>query len=117
MVIIFYDKMKEKQIFNEVAEVDIDRLLNKKVRNPQIVFYKQLYCYAMRRKFDHKLEYIAQTLVPHNINKSGAVHHSVVIHSIRKMENILATNDKYTEKAKQILNKIDNYEQTKDRLW
>lgn len=109
--------MKEKQIFNEVAQVDIDRLLNKKVRDAEIVFYKQLYCYAMRRKFDLKLEYIAGTLVPHPVNKRNTVCHSVVIHSINKIENTLRTNGKYSEKAKNILNKIDNYEQTKDRLW
>jgi chromosomal replication initiation ATPase DnaA len=104
--------MREKQIFNNVAEVDIDRILNKKLRTPDMVFYKQLYCYAMRRKFDLKLEIIATTLVPHDVNKRGMVHHSVVMHSIRKMDKLLVMKDhKYLDRAKQILNKIDNYEQ------
>jgi chromosomal replication initiation ATPase DnaA len=104
--------MREKQIFNNVAEVDIDRILNKKIRTPDMVFYKQLYCYAMRRKFDLKLETIATTLVPHDVNKRGMVHHSVVMHSIRKMDKLLVMKDhKYLDRAKQILNKIDTYEQ------
>jgi chromosomal replication initiation ATPase DnaA len=104
--------MREKQIFNDVAEVDIDRILNKKIRTPDMVFYKQLYCYAMRRKFDLKLETIATTLVPHDVNKRGMVHHSVVMHSIKKMDKLLVMKDhKYLDRAKQILNKIDNYEQ------
>ena len=104
--------MREKQIFNSVAQVDIDRLLNKKVRDKDVVFYKQIYCYAMRQKFNHKLEYIATTLVPHdNINSSGKVHHSVVIHCIKKINEVLRGNDVYSERAKQILNKIDTYEQ------
>jgi chromosomal replication initiation ATPase DnaA len=104
--------MREKQIFNDVAQVDIDRLLNKQVRDKDVVFYKQIYCYAMRRKFNHKLEYIASTLVPHdNVNKSGTVHHSIVIHSVDKIDKLLRKDDKYSEKAKQILNKIDTYEQ------
>ena len=103
--------MREKQIFNTVAEVDIDRILSKKTREKDMVFYKQLYCYAMRRKFDLKLEFIANTLIPHDVNKSGSVHHSVVIHSVKKMDRLLIKNDKYSERAKQILNKIDTYEQ------
>ena len=105
--------MREKEIFNEMAQVDIDRILNKKIRTPDMVFYKQLYCYAMRRKFDLKLEFIANTLVPHdNVNKRGMVHHSVVIHSIKKMDKLLVNKDhKYSERAKEILNKIDTYEQ------
>jgi chromosomal replication initiation ATPase DnaA len=104
--------MREKQIFNDVAEVDIDRILNKKIRTPDMVFYKQLYCYAMRRKFDLKLETIATTLVPHDVNKRGMVHHSVVMHSIKKMDKLLVMKDhKYLDRAKQILNKIDKYEQ------
>ncbi len=104
--------MREKQIFNDVAEVDIDRILNKKIRTPDMVFYKQLYCYAMRRKFDLKLETIATTLVPHDVNKRGMVHHSVVMHSVRKMDKLLVMKDhKYLDRAKQILNKIDKYEQ------
>ena len=104
--------MREKQIFNDVAEVDIDRILNKKIRTPDMVFYKQLYCYAMRRKFDLKLETIATTLVPHDVNKRGMVHHSVVMHSVRKMDKLLVMKDhKYLDRAKQILNKIDTYEQ------
>lgn len=104
--------MREKQIFNDAAKVDIDRLLNKKVRDKDIVFYKQLFCYAMRRKFDHKLEYIASTLVPHdNVNKSGTVHHSIVIHSVDKIERLLVKDGHYSERAKQILNQIDTYEQ------
>lgn len=104
--------MREKQIFNDVAEVDIDRILNKKIRTPDMVFYKQLYCYAMRRKFDLKLETIATTLVPHDVNKRGIVHHSVVMHSIKKMDKLLVMKDhKYLDRAKQILNKIDKYEQ------
>jgi chromosomal replication initiation ATPase DnaA len=104
--------MREKQIFNDVAEVDIDRILNKKIRTPDMVFYKQLYCYAMRRKFDLKLETIATTLVPHDVNKRGMVHHSVVMHSVKKMDKLLVMKDhKYLDRAKQILNKIDKYEQ------
>jgi chromosomal replication initiation ATPase DnaA len=104
--------MREKQIFNDVAEVDIDRILNKKIRTPDMVFYKQLYCYAMRRKFDLKLETIATTLVPHDVNKRGMVHHSVVMHSVKKMDKLLVMKDhKYLDRAKQILNKIDTYEQ------
>jgi hypothetical protein len=104
--------MREKQIFNNVAEVDIDRILNKKLRTPDMVFYKQLYCYTMRRKFDLKLETIATTLVPHDVNKRGMVHHSVVMHSVRKMDKLLVMKDhKYLDRAKQILNKIDKYEQ------
>jgi chromosomal replication initiation ATPase DnaA len=104
--------MREKQIFNDVAEVDIDRILNKKIRTPDMVFYKQLYCYAMRRKFDLKLETIATTLVPHDVNKRGMVHHSVVMHSIKKMDKLLVMKDhKYLDRAKKILNKIDTYEQ------
>ena len=104
--------MREKQIFNDVAEVDIDRILNKKIRTPDMVFYKQLYCYAMRRKFDLKLETIATTLVPHDVNKRGIVHHSVVMHSVKKMDKLLVMKDhKYLDRAKQILNKIDTYEQ------
>ena len=103
--------MREKQIFNTVAEVDIDRILSKKTREKDMVFYKQLYCYAMRRKFDLKLEFIANTLIPHDVNKSGSVHHSVVMHSVKKMDRLLIKNDKYSERAKQILNKIDTYEQ------
>jgi len=66
----------------------------------------------MRRKFDLKLETIATTLVPHDVNKRGMVHHSVVMHSIRKMDELLVMKDhKYLDRAKQILNKIDKYEQ------
>jgi hypothetical protein len=66
----------------------------------------------MRRKFDLKLETIATTLVPHDVNKRGMVHHSVVMHSVRKMDKLLVMKDhKYLDRAKQILNKIDKYEQ------